>query len=126
MIGAYVAMIDTDELHFAIIAVADQALQSQSLVDEIVAEGVVRLGRSIVLLGVDGHQVYGPPRIAEFLYYIAPHTLPWQRAEWSDKGPVEADDDDRDECPSDSTPDCRFENVRSGRTGGFKVVGAMA
>ena len=84
MTGAYVAMIDADDLHFAVLAVTDGALQSQKLVDEIVAEGVVRLGRPIVLLGIDDHRVYGPPRIKEYLHYIAPHMLPWQRMAWSE------------------------------------------
>lgn len=92
MIGAYVAMVDTDDLHFAVIAVADSALQDQTLVDEIVAEGVVRLGRPIVLLGSETHQIYGSRRIAELLYYVAPHMLPWQRTEWSERIPTVPDD----------------------------------
>ena len=91
MTGAYVAMIDADDLHFAVLAVSDGALQSQTLVDEIVAEGVVRLGRPIVLLGMDDHQVYGPPRIKEYLHYIAPHMLPWQRVSWSEAPEAQSD-----------------------------------
>ena len=77
-----VAILDQPGLTFAVLRVPDDVIEHQWLIDEFVAEAVLRFKCRVVLMGERHKRKYGRPELLTLLEYVNLARLPWQKMVW--------------------------------------------